>query len=113
MVLNLPHLVKHIDELRVYLSNNVIDVLAINETTLDSTIGVNEVHITGYEIVRRDRNSNGRFGGGVCFIFVAVQIFQFGMIYLLSNCKTCVFQLINLEPSLFLLPLGTGLLIRL
>ncbi len=60
--LNITSLVKHIDELRVYLSNNVIDVLAINETRLESTIGDNEVHIPGYEIVRRDRNSNGRFG---------------------------------------------------
>ncbi len=71
MVLNLPHLnitslVKRIDELRVYLSN-MIDVLAINETRLDSTIGDNKVHIPGYEIVLRDRNSNGRFGSGVCF----------------------------------------------
>ena len=65
--LNITSLVKHIDELRIYLSNNVIDVLAINETRLDSTVGDNEVHIPGYEIVRRDRDSNGRFGGGVCF----------------------------------------------
>jgi hypothetical protein len=28
---------------------------------------ISEVHIHGYEIVRRDRDSNGRFGGGVCF----------------------------------------------
>ena len=51
----------------LYQSNNTIDVLALNETRLDSTVGDNEVHIHGYDIVRRDRNSNGRFGGGVCF----------------------------------------------
>ena len=45
----------------------MIDVLASNETRLDSTISNKEVHIPGYEIVRRDRNSNGRSGGGVCF----------------------------------------------
>lgn len=44
-----------------------IDVLAINETRLDNSIKDNEVYITGYEIVRRDRDLNGRFGGGVCF----------------------------------------------
>ena len=65
--LNVASLVKHVEELRVFLSNNTIDVLALNETRLDSTVGDNEVHIHGYDIVRRDRNSNGRFGGGVCF----------------------------------------------
>ena len=57
---------KHIDELRVFLANNEIDVLAINETRLDATISDYEVHIHGYEIVRRDRRLNGRLGGGVC-----------------------------------------------
>ena len=45
----------------------MIDVLAINETRLDSTVSDSEVHIHGYEIALRDRDSNGRFGGGVCF----------------------------------------------
>ena len=65
--LNITSLVAHIEELRVFLSHNTIDVLAIHETRLDSTISDNEVHIHGYEIVRRDRECNGRFGGGVCF----------------------------------------------
>ena len=65
--LNVTSLVKHIEELRILLANNMFDVLAINETRLDSTVSDDEVHIHGYEIVRRDRESNGRFGGGVCF----------------------------------------------
>ena len=65
--LNVTSIIKHIDELRVLLVDHSIDVLAINETRLDSTINDNEVHISGYEIVRRDRSVNGRFGGGVCF----------------------------------------------
>ena len=69
--LNVASLVKHIEELRVFLSNNTIDVLALNETRLDSTVGDNEVHTHGYDIVRRDRNSNGRFGGGVCFYILS------------------------------------------
>ena len=44
-LLNITSLVKHIDELRVFLANNEIDVLAINETRLDGTISDNEVHI--------------------------------------------------------------------
>ena len=64
---NVTSLLKHIDELRILLANNMIDVLAINETRLDFTVSDREVHIDGYEIVRRDRATNGRFGGGVCF----------------------------------------------
>ena len=43
-----------------------IDILAINETKLDSTIKDNEVHLPGYDLVRKDRENNGRHGGGVC-----------------------------------------------
>ena len=65
--LNVRSLKKHIDEVKVLLFDISIDVLAINETRFDSTISDNEMHVPGYEIVRRDRNVNGRLGGGVCF----------------------------------------------
>ena len=65
--LNITSLVNHIDELRVFIAGNRVDVLAINETGLDSNIIDSEVHIPGYEIIRRDRYINGRHGGGVCF----------------------------------------------
>ena len=39
-----------------------IDVISINETKLDETIKSCEVHIPGYEFIRRHRN---RHGGGV------------------------------------------------
>ena len=41
-----------------------IDIISINETKLDSLINDNEVYIPGYEIVRKDRKTNGRHGGG-------------------------------------------------
>ena len=63
--LNITSLVKHIEELRIFLADNMIDVLAINETRFDSAVSDNEVHIHGYEIVRRDRNLNGRCGGAL------------------------------------------------
>ena len=44
-----------------------IDILAISESKLDNTINDHEVCIPGYEIVRWDRQINGRRGGGVCF----------------------------------------------
>ena len=65
--LNINSLVSHIDDLRIFMSQSKgIDILAINETKLDSAIKVNEVHIPGYDIVRKDRENNGRHGGGVC-----------------------------------------------
>ena len=64
--LNVNSLLAHIDELRVLLADLPIDVLAINETKLDNSVNDNEVYIPGYEIIRSDRNSKGRSGGGVC-----------------------------------------------
>ena len=60
--LNIPSQYKHIEELRILLSEQPFDIICINETRLDGTIPDEEVEITGYEIVRVDRNRNG---GGV------------------------------------------------
>jgi exonuclease III len=57
-------LIKHIDELRILLVNYPVDILSINETKLDNSINDCEIHIPGYEILRRHRD---RHGGGVCF----------------------------------------------
>jgi exonuclease III len=64
--LNINSLLSHIDELRIFTSSTKIDILCINETKLDSTITDQEVCLPGFEIVRRDRSVNGRYGGGVC-----------------------------------------------
>ena len=50
--LNIISLPKHINELRIFMSNQVQDVLAINETSLDSTISDGELKISGYELIR-------------------------------------------------------------
>ena len=60
--LNIVSLQAHIDELRVYMHSKVIDILAINESRLCSSISNGEVSITGYILERNDRN---RDGGGV------------------------------------------------
>ena len=65
--LNINSLIKHIDELRILLSNQCVDMLAVNETKLDGSICDNEVTVEGYNIIRRDRSANGRSGGGICF----------------------------------------------
>ena len=67
--LNIKSLVAHIDQLRIFLSLHKIDILAINENKLDSSITSNEIHISGFDIARRDRTFNSRHGGGVC-IFI-------------------------------------------
>ncbi len=59
--LNVNSLLKHIDEIRILLYNP-FDVLAINESKIDSLISDSELYINNYSIVRFDRN---RFGGGV------------------------------------------------
>ena len=64
--LNITSLVKHIDEVRILLADTPVDVLSINETRLDDSVKDSDVYIPGYEIIRRDREINGRLGGGVC-----------------------------------------------
>lgn len=64
--LNINSLIAHIDELIVFINSSKIDILTINETKLDSNIHDNEIHIPGYEVIRKDRSINGRNGGGVC-----------------------------------------------
>ena len=49
--LNINSLVSHIDDLRIFTSQSKgIDILAINETKLDSIIKDNEVHLPGYDV---------------------------------------------------------------
>ena len=60
---NIASVPKHIDELRILMNDQMLDILAINETRLDSTISDHEISIPGYVIVRCDRN---RSGGGCC-----------------------------------------------
>ena len=65
--LNINSLLTHIDELRVFMSTSKIDILSVNETKLDFTIDDSELYLAGFEIIRKDRKTNGRNGGGVCF----------------------------------------------
>ena len=60
--LNIASLVRHVDELKVYLEKEPFDVLSINETRLDEAISTNMVSIPGYDIIAKNRNWDG---GGV------------------------------------------------
>jgi exonuclease III len=64
--LNIASLPKHIDELRLQLTKQPLDILSINETRLDDTINDGLIHLNGYDVLRKDRN---RMGGGVAIYF--------------------------------------------
>ncbi|CAB3997495.1 Transposon Ty3-G Gag-Pol poly, partial [Paramuricea clavata] len=64
--LNVASLPKHIDELRLQLTKQSLDILSINETRLDNTINDGLIHLNGYDVLRKDRN---RMGGGIAIYF--------------------------------------------
>ena len=61
--LNIVSLPKKIDEIWHSMSNKTIDLIAFNETRLDSSFTDNLIHLDDYDIIRKDRSRNG---GGVC-----------------------------------------------
>ncbi len=64
--LNINSLLKHMDELRILISNSTIVILAINESKIDDSVFDNEINIIGYNMIRNDRNRSG--GGVVLYI---------------------------------------------
>ena len=87
--LNIVSLVKHIDELRILMADQRLDILSINETRLDPSIKDEAIKLNGYKIIRRDRN---RFGGGVA-LFIRNSI----NINLRSDLSTAKLEAISLE----------------
>jgi hypothetical protein len=61
--LNIGSLPRHFEELRTWLSEQNIDLIALNETRLDRDVTDNRVKLDNYQLIRKDRN---RYGGGVC-----------------------------------------------
>ena len=55
--LNISRLLTHIDELRIFVSENKPHIIGINEAKLDHTVIDGEVEIDEYQIIRNDRNS--------------------------------------------------------
>ena len=62
MSLNIYTLLKHLDELRILVDQEMPHVTGINETKIDSSISDTDIQIEGYRVVRRGRN---KWGGGV------------------------------------------------
>jgi exonuclease III len=61
--LNIGSLPRHFEELRTWLSEQNIDLIALNETRLDRDVTDNRVKFDNYQLIRKDRN---RYGGRVC-----------------------------------------------
>lgn len=59
---NIVTLPGNLDEFLHFMCNNPVDIIALNETRLESNIPDNEINIDGYDLYRNDRN---REGGGV------------------------------------------------
>ena len=54
--ITLASLYKHIDQLKIYMLSNTVDILDVNETRLDSSIQNGEVSIPGNTLERKGRN---------------------------------------------------------
>ena len=64
--INVNSLLLKIDELRGIISRTKPEILGITESKRDSFVSDQEVNISGYSILRSDRNRNG--GGVACYI---------------------------------------------
>lgn len=64
--INVRSILPKIDEIRLLLSSTSLDILSVCETWLDNSVTDNEISVSGYSVVRKDRN---RHGGGV-LVFV-------------------------------------------
>ena len=63
--INVNILLSKIDELRDIVGHTKPAILGITESKLDGSVTNQEVHISGYNILRNDRNRNG--GGVACY----------------------------------------------
>ena len=63
--INVNSLLSKIDELRDIVGHTKPAILGITESKLDGSVTNQEVHISGYNILRNDRNRNG--GGVACY----------------------------------------------
>ena len=64
--INVNSLLSKIDELRDVVGHTKPAILGITESKLDSSVSDQEVNISGYSILRSDRNRYGR--GFACYI---------------------------------------------
>ena len=77
-----------------------IDILAINETKVDESTKSYEVHISGYEFIRRDRNGSGR---GVGFSIKSFNSFAARLDLNIINLKILTIKICKANCKPFLI----------
>ena len=100
--LNINSLLAHIDDLRVFIDNSNIDILAINESKLDFSVDDDQVYLTGFDIIRKDRLHNGRSGGGVCIYLRSSLNFRICEDLLNDNLECILVEISNTRSKPFL-----------
>ena len=55
-------MITHLDELKLFIETNKPDIIGISETKLDKGVNDYDEGISGYIVIRKDRNC---YGGGV------------------------------------------------
>ena len=70
--LNIASLLKHLDELRIFVEEEKPHIIGINETRLDNMINDSEIEIDGYEVMRWDRDRNG--GGVALYVHKSLDV---------------------------------------
>ena len=91
--LNINSLLAHIDDLIALIKNFSMDTLAINETKLDSCVDDDQVYLTEFDIIRKDRLHNGRSGGGVCIYLLSSLNFRIREDLLNDNLECIVVEI--------------------
>ena len=100
--LNINSLLAHTDDLRVFIDNSNIDILAINETKLDFSVDDDQVYLTEFDIIRKDQLHNGRSGGGVCIYLRSSLNFRIREDLLNDNLECIVVEISNTRSKPFL-----------
>ena len=106
--LNVNKLSTHIDEIRILLADKCLDVLAIQETKLDVSNNNSDFYICGYELIRRDRLSDG--GGGICFYIKSTISFSVRTDLNVDELENLCIEIRKPNSNLLLLSIGIGLL---
>ena len=67
--LNINHLSKLLDELKLLMFRRPFDILALSETWLNASYSTEEISISGFDFCRLDR-SNPKKGGGCWILYL-------------------------------------------
>ena len=62
--LNINSIRDKFEALKLIIKNN-LDILVVSETKLNDTFPDSQFHMEGYRLIRKDREINGHYGGGI------------------------------------------------